>query len=369
MRVYLDHGIYSRLNDQSPFKGYDNEACLEIFEAARNGEVTLIISEANRNEIKQSPSEIQKEINDKINSIPEKNIEHVRDTEEVIALRDTYLKENVLGAGSIKDAHHIAAATVHKADLIISLDKDDVDHQGRLEGYWEGIIPKKGVNIVNEEQGYQNIKVCAPQHFREHYEEYQREKGREEEKRVLAIADDLKDSRDEKEFVKNLEKRGYVLSKNEGNHVVLVDFEGKAFDLTRVIEQDPLLQKAGKYLAVETKQLLSVENAQKVQKDLQAEREGKIVSEVKGRVDCRVKKAEQYYQKKLEGVYLTQSGPEKIRQIIEQKKADLEKIERSSQHEFRKAIEGSRKQKHDRLISHSKEHSLRNSRGRSLGKF
>ena len=366
MRVYLDHGVYSRLNDHSPNSEHLEEACLEIFEAAKNGEIILIISEANWNEIDTSPEEVQEEIGEKLHSIPKENIELIQDTEEILSLRNTYLEENVLGGKSIDDAHHIAAATVHKADLIISLDKDDIDNQGRVDGLWEGKdAPKKGFNIVNEEQGYQKIKVCAPQHFRDHYEEYQREKGREEGKRVEAIAHDLKTCRNEKEFQKRLEERGYVLSKSETDHVVLVDFEGKSFDLTEGIEKDPLLQKSGKYLSIETKPLPSVEEA----KEKQEERIKTEELLVKREVEFWIEKEKMYQKSEIDNLVSQQCKPEEISKTIERHKTELDIAQKNEQNAARIKLQKNQQQKLTRLVSLGLERVFGRDRGLFLGKF
>lgn len=54
--------------------------------------------------------------------MPADSIEFLELSEEAIELATQYLNENVVGKTSFDDCLHIALATIHKADCLVSLE-------------------------------------------------------------------------------------------------------------------------------------------------------------------------------------------------------------------------------------------------------
>jgi hypothetical protein len=67
-------------------------------------------------------------------------------------LRDAYLRAEVLGGGSEKDAHHVALATVAKADIIVSWNFRHIVHFDKIRGF----------QSVNLREGYAALEIRSP---------------------------------------------------------------------------------------------------------------------------------------------------------------------------------------------------------------
>jgi hypothetical protein len=67
-------------------------------------------------------------------------------------LGDTYIAENVVGKTSREDCFHIALATIHKADILVSRNFKHIVNVMRIRCY----------NAVNLKLGYSNIDIRSP---------------------------------------------------------------------------------------------------------------------------------------------------------------------------------------------------------------
>ncbi|MFM8514620.1 MAG: hypothetical protein ACKOBI_12925 [Bacteroidota bacterium] len=73
-------------------------------------------------------------------------------TEEAVNLADTYIAEKVVGKTSREDCFHIALATIHKADILVSWNFKHIVNVFRIRGY----------NAVNLKLGYAQIDIRSP---------------------------------------------------------------------------------------------------------------------------------------------------------------------------------------------------------------
>ncbi len=73
-------------------------------------------------------------------------------TDQVIRVRDAYLAARILGSASLRDAEHVAAATVARADLLVSWNFKHIVHFDKIAGF----------NEVNQRLGYGAIRIHAP---------------------------------------------------------------------------------------------------------------------------------------------------------------------------------------------------------------
>jgi predicted nucleic acid-binding protein len=55
-----------------------------------------------------------------VDQLPQAAIEEIRLTPEARELAEQYLAAKVIGPGSLLDAQHIATATVHRVDVLVS---------------------------------------------------------------------------------------------------------------------------------------------------------------------------------------------------------------------------------------------------------
>lgn len=91
-------------------------------------------------------------VKDILLSIPQRVIEVVKITPEVLQLRDAYINEGVVTSKSINDATHVAAATIARADAIISWNFKHIVRLDKMKGYNQ-------INLLN---GYGILTIISP---------------------------------------------------------------------------------------------------------------------------------------------------------------------------------------------------------------
>ena len=76
----------------------------------------------------------------------------VKFSDEAITLAKKYIEENVVGKTSFDDCVHIALATIHKVDILVSWNFKHMVNVYRIRGY----------NAVNFCSGYQILEIRSP---------------------------------------------------------------------------------------------------------------------------------------------------------------------------------------------------------------
>jgi hypothetical protein len=79
-------------------------------------------------------------------------LEFVNESAESRHLRDGYLAAKVVGPAHDTDAHHVALATVSRADLIVSWNFKHLVHYDKIRGF----------NAVNLREGYAPVAIYSP---------------------------------------------------------------------------------------------------------------------------------------------------------------------------------------------------------------
>jgi predicted nucleic acid-binding protein len=143
LRVYIDNSVVSGCFDEQ-FAEESNA----LFEAAREGQLTLIVSDILGLEAAKGPEWVSA----KLHELSETAVERVEATEEARALQVAYLEAGVLARSSDVDALHVAIATVTHADVVVSW---NMRHIVRLERI-------RGFNAVNLREGYGQIEIRTP---------------------------------------------------------------------------------------------------------------------------------------------------------------------------------------------------------------
>lgn len=129
----------------------DEEFCEEsrgLLQMAREGKATLLISDILVDELELAPAQVQAEFA----AIPADSLEALFSSEESERLRDAYLEACVLGPARSNDAHHVALATIARADLMISWNFKHILHFEKIRGF----------NAVNLLEGYAAIEIHSP---------------------------------------------------------------------------------------------------------------------------------------------------------------------------------------------------------------
>lgn len=142
-RIYADTSVFGGIVDDE-FK----DVTFRFFEEVRNGMHRLIFSEVIARELRGAPPLVRRFIAE----LPEDVIENTALTSEMLALRDAYVKAKVLGRRWSDDAAHVAAATVTRADLLVSWNFRHIVK-------WEKI---RAFNSVNLALGYPLITILSP---------------------------------------------------------------------------------------------------------------------------------------------------------------------------------------------------------------
>ncbi len=143
LNLYIDTSVIGGFFDVE----FEDETKI-LFQSILNNEFHVIYSTVTEDELINAPEKV-KEL---LNLIPNENKTRIELTEEAVMLGDTYIAENVVGKTSREDCFHIALATIHKADILVSWNFKHIVNVMRIRGY----------NAVNLKLGYSNIDIRSP---------------------------------------------------------------------------------------------------------------------------------------------------------------------------------------------------------------
>lgn len=143
-RIYADTSVIGGCLDEE-FK----EPSQQLFGRFRSGKDIIVVSELTLLELEGAP----KEVRDVLEKVPSRHWEEVEFTEAAADLSERYVQAEVIGQASRLDAQHIATATVHRVDVLVSWNFKHVVNLRRIQGY----------NSVNLRQGYPLLEIRSPQ--------------------------------------------------------------------------------------------------------------------------------------------------------------------------------------------------------------
>lgn len=144
MRVYIDTSVIGGCLDKE--FAVDSR---RIFELAKAGRLILLLSDVVVAELEPAPADVK----NIVEGMRATQLQRVAITDDVIALRDAYIRAGVIGARWIDDATHVAAATAARADAIASWNFKHIVRLDRIKAY----------NQVNLAQGYGILTIVSPQ--------------------------------------------------------------------------------------------------------------------------------------------------------------------------------------------------------------
>ncbi|MCA6513957.1 MAG: hypothetical protein IM577_00020 [Chitinophagaceae bacterium] len=143
LRIYIDTSVIGGCLDDE-FSVESNN----LIELIKQEKFILLISEIIINELIDAPQAVK----NILLSIPQSVIEVVNITSEILQLRDDYINGGVVTSKSINDATHVAAATVARADAIISWNFKHIVRLDKMKGYNQ-------INLLN---GYGILTIISP---------------------------------------------------------------------------------------------------------------------------------------------------------------------------------------------------------------
>jgi predicted nucleic acid-binding protein len=141
--INLDTSIFGGLFDEE-FKEYTEP----LFERIKNLEFEIIHSNVTEQELENAPEKIKATTK----LLPNLSTEYVKSDIETVKLAKKYIEEGVVGATSYADCLHIALATKHNANILLSWNFKHIVNVVRIVGY----------NSVNMSEGYKPIDIRSP---------------------------------------------------------------------------------------------------------------------------------------------------------------------------------------------------------------
>jgi predicted nucleic acid-binding protein len=146
-RIYVDTSVIGGAFDR------EFEAVTEKFfaQSVAAGNV-IVISDLTLSEISDAPENIQAQLLGLIDALPEANKETAEQTQDTFDLAESYVRAGVVGGSSLRDAQHIAVASVSRVDLLVSWNFKHIVNWNKIKGY----------NSVNLGQGYPLLEIRSP---------------------------------------------------------------------------------------------------------------------------------------------------------------------------------------------------------------
>jgi predicted nucleic acid-binding protein len=142
LRIYIDTSVLGGYFDDE----FNVDTKL-LFDEILRGEYKLVISDLTERELVNAPEKVRTLLRDlKI------DFEVIAVTQESIDLATDYINEKVVGQTSMDDCIHIATATIHKLDLLISWNFKHIVNVIRIRGY----------NSINLRNGYSTLEIRSP---------------------------------------------------------------------------------------------------------------------------------------------------------------------------------------------------------------
>lgn len=144
-RLYLDTSVFGGAFDGDEGFVADSR---RVIDAILDGVAELLYSETVDQELEDAPGQVRA----LFAAIPEANRTKVEMTEEVAELSRAYLDAGIVGPQWLDDTLHVAAASVARADAIVSWNFRHIVRLDKIKAY----------NAVNLMQGYGMITILSP---------------------------------------------------------------------------------------------------------------------------------------------------------------------------------------------------------------
>ena len=142
-RIYTDTSVIGGCLDVEYRVG--SSALINAFAV---GSEILVISDLTLLELAQAPVAVR----EVLDRVPEGSRERVELTESAAALAQAYVKAGVVTRRQLVDAQHIAVATLHRVDVLVSWNFKHIVNLTRIHGY----------NSVNLRRGHPLLEIRTP---------------------------------------------------------------------------------------------------------------------------------------------------------------------------------------------------------------
>ncbi|MCX6292305.1 MAG: PIN domain protein [Bacteroidetes bacterium] len=142
-RFYFDTSVIGGVFDAE----FEEHSSI-LMEKVKLERIKAVISNVTEREIMKA----KKEVREFYSSLPKECVEFIELSPDAIALAETYVKEKVVGDTHIDDCLHIALATIHRVDILVSWNFKHIVNIYRIRGY----------NSVNIKLGYPTLEIRSP---------------------------------------------------------------------------------------------------------------------------------------------------------------------------------------------------------------
>jgi len=142
-RLYLDTSVFGGYFEPE-FEVWTKR----LFERILTEELIVVVSDVVLFELRGAP----KHVLELFDSLPKQQIEHVGDSQEAFNLANMYVAGKVVGRTSLQDCRHIALATLHHVDALVSWNFKHIANLARIRGY----------NAVNYREGHTFVEIRTP---------------------------------------------------------------------------------------------------------------------------------------------------------------------------------------------------------------
>jgi hypothetical protein len=143
MKIYVDTSVFGGCFDPE-FEIWSNRLMKDFI----TRKYIAVISEISEFELSLAPEHVKAVLK----KIPKNNIEVVKLTDEAKILSDYYINENIVSKKSLADTQHIAIATVHQVDLLVSWNFKHIVNYNKIRLY----------NSINLKYGYKILEIRNP---------------------------------------------------------------------------------------------------------------------------------------------------------------------------------------------------------------
>jgi len=143
LRIYTDTSVIGGCFD----RGFE-AASRRMFEQARRGKLIILISAVVLREMEPAPEPVRRILDE----LPESQLQIVEVDDHVQRLVDRYLKAGIVSPKWRDDATHVAAASISRADAIVSWNFKHIARVDRIKAY----------NAVNAAYGLPPLIITSP---------------------------------------------------------------------------------------------------------------------------------------------------------------------------------------------------------------
>lgn len=152
-RLYIDTSVFGGFYDEE-----FEEFTKPLFSRIQKKEFVLLFSPVTQDELENAPEQV-KEL---VQHLKVEFTEFIELTEEAVELANQYVVGKVVGQASYADCLHIALATIHHADFLVSWNFKHIVNVQRIMGY----------NSINIKNGYKHLEIRSPRDLMTYEDNY-----------------------------------------------------------------------------------------------------------------------------------------------------------------------------------------------------